>query len=128
RGACFRPPGAGRDRARARPRPCAQDGGRIGVTLDLDPALVAIGAPACLAFDGVTVVEDDHRLDAPFAEAGARLGAGGAALDEALQRTRALYRAIGLDPTKTRPSSEALLRRGGGGGGAPRGDTHAVPS
>jgi len=28
-----------------------------------------------------------------------------------VQETRRLYRAVGLDPTKTRPSSEALLRR-----------------
>lgn len=81
------------------------------MTLDLAPALAGIVAPACLAVDGVTVVEHDHRLDVPFAEAESRLRAAGAALDAALQRTRALYRAVGLDPTKTRPSSEALLRR-----------------
>jgi len=28
-----------------------------------------------------------------------------------VQETRSLYRSVGLDPTKTRPSSEALLRR-----------------
>ena len=62
-----------------------------------DPAaladLEAIVAPACLAFDGVTVVEHDHGLDAPFAEAESRLRAGAASLDDALARTRALYRA-----------------------------------
>lgn len=85
------------------------------MTLDLAPALAGIVTPACLAVDGVTVVEHDHRLDAPFAEAESRLRARSpdqhGDLDEALQRTRALYRAVGLDPTKTRPSSEALLRR-----------------
>jgi DNA/RNA-binding domain of Phe-tRNA-synthetase-like protein len=30
---------------------------------------------------------------------------------DALQPARVLYRALGIDPTKTRPSSEALLRR-----------------
>lgn len=80
-------------------------------TFDRAAGLEAIVAPACLAFDGVTVVEHDHRLDAPFAEAESRLRAGATPLDEPLGRTRALYRAIGLDPTKTRPSSEALLRR-----------------
>jgi DNA/RNA-binding domain of Phe-tRNA-synthetase-like protein len=30
---------------------------------------------------------------------------------EGVQNARTLYRAIGIDPTKTRPSSEALLRR-----------------
>jgi DNA/RNA-binding domain of Phe-tRNA-synthetase-like protein len=81
------------------------------VTLDVAPDLRAIVAPACLAFDGVTNVERDHRLDASFAEAESNLRAAAATPDEALQRTRALYRGIGLDPTKTRPSSEALLRR-----------------
>ena len=93
------------------------------MTLDVAPALASIVTPACLAFDGVAVVEHDHRLDAPFAEAEARLRAGGAALDEAVQRTRALYRAIGLDPTKTRPSSEALLRRVRRGDTLPRVNT-----
>ncbi len=106
-----------------RPRPGAQDGSCVGVTLDLAPALASIVTPACLAFDGVTVVEHDHRLDVPFAEAEARLRAGGTALDEAAQRTRALYRAIGLDPTKTRPSSEALLRRVRRGDTLPRVNT-----
>ena len=81
------------------------------MTLDVAPGLAAIVVPACLAFDGVAVVGHDHRLDAPFAAAEAQLRAGGDGLDAALQRTRTLYRAIGLDPTKTRPSSEALLRR-----------------
>jgi len=81
------------------------------VTFDVAPELRSIVTPACLAFDGVTVVEHDHQLDASFAEAESKLRAPGTLLDEPLQRTRALYRGIGLDPTKTRPSSEALLRR-----------------
>jgi DNA/RNA-binding domain of Phe-tRNA-synthetase-like protein len=93
------------------------------VTVDLAPALASIVTPACLAFDGVTVVEHDHRLDAPLAEAEARLRAGGTTLDDAVQRTRGLYRAIGLDPTKTRPSSEALLRRVRRGDTLPRVNT-----
>ena len=78
------------------------------MTLDVAPALRAIVAPACLAFDGVSVVEHDHRLDTAFAEAESKLRAPGTVLDEPLQRTRALYRGIGLDPTKTRPSSGAF--------------------
>jgi len=81
------------------------------VTFDVAPELRSIVTPACLGFDGVTVVEHDHQLDASFAEAESKLRAPGTLLDEPLQRTRALYRGIGLDPTKTRPSSEALLRR-----------------
>lgn len=93
------------------------------MTFDLAPALASIVRPAALAFDGVAVAEHDHRLDAPFAEAEARLRAGAAGLDEALQRTRALYKGIGIDPTKTRPSSEALLRRVRRGEALPRVNT-----
>jgi DNA/RNA-binding domain of Phe-tRNA-synthetase-like protein len=93
------------------------------MTLDLAPGLAGIVAPACLAVDGVTVVERDARLDVPFAEAESRLRTGGADLDAALQRTRALYRAVGIDPTKTRPSSEALLRRVRRGEALPRVNT-----
>ena len=109
--------GAGRRAERPAARGCGAGGrgrrerGGVGVTLDVAPALQAIVAPACLAFDGVTVVDHDHRLDPVFAEAESKLRAAGVGLDDAVQRTRALYRGIGLDPTKTRPSSESLLRR-----------------
>jgi DNA/RNA-binding domain of Phe-tRNA-synthetase-like protein len=97
----------------------------VNDTLALHLALDLRGvvAPAGLAFDGVTVHDRDPRLDAPFAEAESRLRAAGATLDAALQRTRALYRAVGLDPTKTRPSSEALLRRVRRGDPLPRVNT-----
>ena len=52
--------------------------------------------------------------DAPRRAAGGR-GRGAArrrpALEEATARTRAMYKRCGIDPTRTRPSSEALLRR-----------------
>ena len=48
------------------------------------------------------------RLDAPLAEVESRVRAHP---PEDSQAVRAMYRRIGLDPTKTRPSSEALLRR-----------------
>lgn len=48
------------------------------------------------------------RLDAPLAEVESRVRAH--PLEES-QAVRAMYRRIGLDPTRTRPSSEALLRR-----------------
>ena len=50
----------------------------------------------------------DARLDPPLAAAEA---AARAHPPEASQAVRVMYRRIGLDPTKTRPSSEALLRR-----------------
>jgi DNA/RNA-binding domain of Phe-tRNA-synthetase-like protein len=77
---------------------------------DVHPDLRAIVAPAWLAVDGVNVLERDQRMDAPIAESVARLRAA-TDLDAAIGRVRTMYRRVGLDPTKTRPSSEALLRR-----------------
>lgn len=63
---------------------------------------------------GVLVIEDarnasgDVRLDAPFAETESSVRVHP---PEASQAVRTMYRRIGIDPTKTRPSSEALLRR-----------------
>ena len=81
-----------------------------------------IVAPACLAFDGVTVVAHDHRLErrSPRPKRGCggrRRPRRGAPADARL------YRGIGLDPTKTRPSSEALLRRVRRGDTLPRVNT-----
>jgi DNA/RNA-binding domain of Phe-tRNA-synthetase-like protein len=39
---------------------------------------------------------------------------------DAIAATRAMYKALGIDPTKTRPSSEALLRRVRRGDAFPR--------
>lgn len=66
--------------------------------------------PGVLAFDRVTVVERDVRLDEPFAHAAesARTAVEAADVTAAV---RTMYRRVGIDPTKTRPSSEALLRR-----------------
>src|SRR4029079_2279696 len=68
-----------------------------------------------LALDGVSAVADDAAL---LAEAGAyarslreRYGDGKSAEVPGAADARTLYKDLGLDPTKTRPSSEALLRR-----------------
>jgi DNA/RNA-binding domain of Phe-tRNA-synthetase-like protein len=76
----------------------------LSVAADLAP-VVRIGALAC---DVARVLEQDAALDAPFAGAEAAIRVRG---DVDVSAARALYRALGLDPTKTRPSSEALLRR-----------------
>jgi len=72
------------------------------------PGLRPILRLGVIALDDVTVVEREARLDAPLAEAESR-----ARSDPPEERlaVRAMYRRIGLDPTKRRPSSEALLRR-----------------
>ena len=54
----------------------------------------------------VTEPREDFELEVARATQAARIGTAG---DPA--RARALYRRFGSDPTKTRPSSEALLRR-----------------
>lgn len=72
------------------------------------PDLRAIIEPGVLAFDGLRVVEHEPAMDAAMAEAEGRVRA--AAPAERLD-VRAMYKAVGIDPTRRRPSSEALLRR-----------------
>ena len=74
----------------------------------LDPALASIVRPGVLWFDGATVVEREHRMDAPLAEAESNVR-----MSPPIETTavRTMYKRVGIDPTKTRPSSEALLRR-----------------
>jgi DNA/RNA-binding domain of Phe-tRNA-synthetase-like protein len=74
----------------------------------LDPALALIVRPAVLWFEGATVVERDHRMDSPLAAAEAAVR-----INPPVETTavRTMYKRVGIDPTKTRPSSEALLRR-----------------
>jgi DNA/RNA-binding domain of Phe-tRNA-synthetase-like protein len=93
------------------------------MTFALAPDLAAIVRPALVWLVDATVVERDPRLDAPLAgvEAAMRalLGEGvppvqGGQADELRQRiqsVRTMYKQVGIDPTKRRPSSEALLRR-----------------
>ena len=75
--------------------------------------------PGVLVFDEVVVLERDARLDEPLAQAAesARTAAEAADVTAAV---RTMYRRVGLDPTKTRPSSEALLRRVRKGDALPR--------
>lgn len=75
-------------------------------TLSLD--LSAVVRPGVLWFEGATVVDREPRLNPPLAAAEA---AARAKPPAEIAAVRAMYRRVGLDPTKTRPSSEALLRR-----------------
>jgi len=74
----------------------------------LAPDLAAIIRPGGLWLEGATVVERDGRMNAPFAAAEAAVRMQPPAEVTAV---RTMYKRVGLDPTKTRPSSEALLRR-----------------
>ncbi len=79
--------------------------------------LQSIVRPGVLWVEGAAVVARDPRMDAPLAEAESRMRAHPPADAAAV---RAMYRRVGLDPTKTRPSSEALLRRVRKGEALPR--------
>ena len=59
-------------------------------------------------WSGATVVLHEHRLDPLLAEAEAKVRIAPPP-ESAVVRT--MYKKVGIDPTKTRPSSEALLRR-----------------
>jgi DNA/RNA-binding domain of Phe-tRNA-synthetase-like protein len=83
----------------------------------LDGSLSAIVRPGVLWWLGATVTEGDSALDPLLAraETDAR-----AALQADPGPVRVMYRRVGLDPTKTRPSNEALLRRVRKGESLPR--------
>lgn len=74
----------------------------------LDPTLATIVRPALLWWAGASVVERESKLDPLMAAAETRVRAR-PPLETAAVRT--MYKQVGLDPTKTRPSNEALLRR-----------------
>jgi len=68
-----------------------------------------------LLIEGVSVRENDAALaavvDAECAALRARYGEGKSSEVPGAADARTLYKALGIDPTKTRPSNEALLRR-----------------
>lgn len=70
--------------------------------------LTSIVRPGVLWLEGATVTEADARLDAPLAAAEAAVRAHP---PEEIAAVRSMYKRVGIDPTKRRPSSEALLRR-----------------
>jgi DNA/RNA-binding domain of Phe-tRNA-synthetase-like protein len=75
--------------------------------LSVAPELEPIVRPGVLWLDGATVVEADPRLDRPLAAA----AAAGTGSPQHIGAVRTMYKQVGIDPTKRRPSSEALLRR-----------------
>jgi DNA/RNA-binding domain of Phe-tRNA-synthetase-like protein len=76
--------------------------------LSVAPDLAAVIRAGALWLDGATVVDRDPRLNAPLAAAEAAVRTNPPA---EVASVRTMYKRVGLDPTKTRPSSEALLRR-----------------
>jgi DNA/RNA-binding domain of Phe-tRNA-synthetase-like protein len=87
------------------------------VTFTVAPDLASIVRAAALWLDGATVVDREPRLNAPLAAAEAAVRTNP---PEEIGAVRTMYKRVGLDPTKTRPSSEALLRRVRKGDSLPR--------
>jgi DNA/RNA-binding domain of Phe-tRNA-synthetase-like protein len=78
------------------------------MALTVAPELESIVRPGVLWLRDAVVVERDSRLDGPLATAEAAVRSHPP--DEVVA-VRTMYKRVGLDPTKRRPSSEALLRR-----------------
>jgi DNA/RNA-binding domain of Phe-tRNA-synthetase-like protein len=83
----------------------------------VSPDLSSIVRPGVLWWQDATVTEQAPELDALLQEAETGIRTRPPA-DTAAVRT--MYKRVGLDPTKTRPSNEALLRRILTGGAIPR--------
>jgi DNA/RNA-binding domain of Phe-tRNA-synthetase-like protein len=81
---------------------------QMSMRFTLAPDLTGIVRPGALWLDGATVVDREPRLNAPLAAAESRVRTHP---PEEIAAVRTMYKRVGLDPTKTRPSSEALLRR-----------------
>jgi DNA/RNA-binding domain of Phe-tRNA-synthetase-like protein len=79
--------------------------------------VAGIVLPGVLWLDGAVVVARETRLDPVLAAAEAAVRAHP---PEEIAAVRTMYKQVGLDPTKTRPSSEALLRRVKKGDALPR--------
>ncbi len=87
------------------------------MTFTLAPDLDAIVRPGVLWLEGAVVVDRDPRLNGPLAQAEAAVRVNP---PEATAAVRTMYKRVGIDPTKRRPSSEALLRRVRKGDALPR--------
>lgn len=76
------------------------------ISPDLDGVVAAVWATE----EPVRVVDRDARMDEPLQQSAAAMRAANEAAD-LTAAVRTMYKRVGIDPTKTRPSSEALLRR-----------------
>jgi DNA/RNA-binding domain of Phe-tRNA-synthetase-like protein len=82
--------------------------------ITMDPELQGRVRLAIFQAEGITARGTSPELESDLADLTQRLSRAYARPAEALallQPARELYRALGLDPTKNRPSSEALVRR-----------------
>jgi DNA/RNA-binding domain of Phe-tRNA-synthetase-like protein len=81
----------------------------------IDPDIAPRVSVGLVVLDGLAVAERDalldNEVDETCASLRARYGQGRSAEVPGAADARTLYKALGIDPTKTRPSNEALLRR-----------------
>lgn len=89
------------------------------VALTVAPDVTDIVRPVWAGVAGVTVVDRDPQLDEPLRLAAERMRTVPEPAD-IIAAVRTMYKRVGIDPTKTRPSSEALLRRVRKGDALPR--------
>ncbi len=86
-----------------------------GLTLTIAAELTGRVRLGVLVLEGVAVRAKDPALaaevDASCAELRARHAGVPSGSVPGVEEARGLYKALGIDPTKTRPSNEALLRR-----------------
>ena len=78
--------------------------------LTVSPDVAGIVRPAWFIAEPVRVVARDEALEAQRRAAAARMRTVPEPAD-VIAAVRTMYKRVGIDPTKTRPSSEALLRR-----------------
>lgn len=83
----------------------------------LAPELAGIVRPGVIWWTGAKVMAHDPRLDALLAAAESKVRT---APPPESTLVRTMYKRVGIDPTKTRPSNEALLRRVRKGDALPR--------
>jgi DNA/RNA-binding domain of Phe-tRNA-synthetase-like protein len=95
-------------RSPSRPRRRAEYNSAVTAAFSVAPELSSIVRAGVLYWEGATVVERESRLDPLLAAAETAVRADPPAESAAV---RTMYKRVGLDPTKTRPSNEALLRR-----------------
>lgn len=81
---------------------------RVTANVTVEPDLARVVRPGALWWDGASVTSDSPALDGELAAVIATVLA---APPGDTQAVRDMYRRVGLDPTKYRPSNEALLRR-----------------
>jgi DNA/RNA-binding domain of Phe-tRNA-synthetase-like protein len=80
------------------------------VSVPLLCQVAGIVRPGWFFRDGVIAVQHEPRLDEPLRRAAAAMRQATESAD-VTAAVRTMYKRVGIDPTKTRPSSEALLRR-----------------